>query len=186
MFLLDPGRGARRRARIRDMAVHGSNVTVRTIGKVGRDGWHRLYGAGASIRRAIQRTPVNDDVLVERVRSKLGRLVSHPHAIAVSAANGSVILKGPVLEREAEQLLRTVRRISGVRRLVDELDRHERPDSIAALQGGRARGDRPDVLQRRWPPATRAAVGAAGGALVVLARRYMNRPRRALKRSAAR
>jgi len=47
-------------------------------------------------------TPVDDDVLVERVRAHLGRAVSHPHAVDVGAADGVVTLRGPTAPRSAD------------------------------------------------------------------------------------
>ncbi|MBI2186109.1 MAG: hypothetical protein HYU37_03165 [Acidobacteria bacterium] len=45
---------------------------------------------------------------------------------------------------------------------------HEQPEHIPALQGGRAPvGQRLDVLQTNWAPATRVLVGGAGMALAV-------------------
>jgi uncharacterized membrane protein len=115
----------------------------------------------------VRHEPVEDDVLTERVRAKLGRLVSHSHAVEVSAANGVVTLKGPILKREAGGLVRAIARVPGVCDVVDQLESHEQAGNVPSLQGGRAPvGDRPDVLQANWAPATRAVVGTAGAALV--------------------
>jgi osmotically-inducible protein OsmY len=57
-----------------------------------------------------------NDVLAQRVRARIGHVVSHPHAITVKAHKGVVTLEGPILEHEVERLLETVRSVRGVRR----------------------------------------------------------------------
>lgn len=167
-YFLDPDRGARRRARVRDSLVHTATMTRRALGAAGRDVAHRTYGTAASLRHLVRHEPVDDEVLVERVRAKLGRHVSHPHAIDVNAVDGVVMLSGPILEREADAVIHAVERLDGVRDVIDQLDRHEQADSIPSLQGGRPRpGERIDALQTNWAPATRVLVGTAGAALAV-------------------
>ena len=77
-------------------------------------------------------------------------------------------------------LLRAVRRVRGVRDVEDLLEVHEQPD-VPALQGGTERtGERLDLFQSSWAPATQALVAvAAVGVLATLLRG------RALVRSAA-
>jgi BON domain-containing protein len=176
-YFLDPARGARRRARVRDTLVHSAMITRRAIGTASRDIAHRTYGTAASLRSRFRHEPVDDQVLVDRLRAKLGRLVWHPHAIEVSADQGRVTLRGPILTREADHLVRAVERIDGVQQVVDHLERHEQAGNIPALQGGRPpAGDRIDLLRTNWAPTTRVLVGAAGAALAIagLARRDRN------------
>jgi hypothetical protein len=165
-YFLDPGRGARRRARVRDRMTHAAVVTRRAIGTTSRDARHRVYGTAATLRTVLRRDPADDVVIVERVRAALGRLVSHPHAIGVMASEGVVRLQGSILKHEAERLVHAVRRIRGVRDVIDHLDPHEQAGHVPSLQGGRApSGDRVDVLQEHWAPITRAIVGTGGAAL---------------------
>jgi hypothetical protein len=58
-------------------------------------------------------TTLDDRTPVERVRAKLGRVVSHPYAIAVTADNCVVTLSGPILEAEVPRLLQTVEGVRG-------------------------------------------------------------------------
>jgi hypothetical protein len=112
---------------------------------------------------------VSDEVLAERVRAKLGRRVSHPHSIDVDARDGCITLSGLIVAREVKDLLSAVSSISGVRAVDNRLDAHESSEHVSALQGGRKRpGDRLDVFQERWAPATRLSVGAIGGALMAV------------------
>ena len=165
-YFLDPDRGARRRARIRDTVAHSATLTRRAVGTTSRDARHRLYGTAASVRSLVRRGEVEDQVLVERVRAKIGRLVSHPHAIQVVASAGNVTLSGPILAREASRLVRATRRVSGVRHVIDNLDLHDQAGNVPSLQGGRApTGNQVDVLQYYWSPTTRCIVGTAGATL---------------------
>ena len=165
-YFLDPGRGARRRAEVRDRFTHAAVVTRRAIATTGRDARPRAYGTTAALRTALRRDRADDVVIVERVRALLGRLVSHPHALGVMASEGVVRLQGPILKREAESLLRAVARVRGVRDVIDHLEVHEQAGHVPSLQGGRApAGYRVDVFQERWAPTTRAIAGTAGAAL---------------------
>jgi hypothetical protein len=88
---------------------------------------------------------------------------SHPRAIEVEARNGEVTLSGPILAREAANVVSTIESVPGVRRVIDRLERHETADGIPSLQGeGTAPGHRLDIFQSNWAPATQALVAAAG------------------------
>jgi uncharacterized membrane protein len=109
-----------------------------------------------------------------RVRARIGRSVSHPHAISVTAHDGHVSLSGPVLAHEADRLLSGVSSTPGVKSVENALSVHTQADDVPSLQGGRPRtGDRPALMQTNWPPTARLLVGLAGGALMAncLARR---------------
>jgi uncharacterized membrane protein len=117
---------------------------------------------------------VSDEVLVERIRSAMGRIVSHPHAVRVSAQNGRITLIGPILAHEASHLIARVQSVRGVRSINNQLEAHEGAGDLAALQGGRKRpGDVADWRQSNWSPATRLVAGAVGSGLMAncLARR---------------
>ena len=135
MYFLDPERGRRRRALVRDKLAHTTRVTTDALGSAGGDLAHRATGLVARARNLLRRGPIDDDVLVERVRAKLGRTVSHPHAIAVAAVDGVVRLRGPVLQSEIQRLIQSVTRVAGVRRVVNQLEAHSRVGDGLWLQG---------------------------------------------------
>jgi hypothetical protein len=81
MYFLDPHEGRRRRARTRDKVVHAGKRLNEASRVTARDTVHRAYGVLANARKLFQHEEVADDVLIERVRAELGRVVSHPHAI---------------------------------------------------------------------------------------------------------
>lgn len=169
-WLFDPQSGRRRRAVARDRI----RSRVKRLDEAARvaaiDLRNRTTGTIASVRSlATGDDDVDDDVLAARVRATLGRVVSHPRAVDVSANDGIVTLRGPVLEHEVASLLRAVRGVRGVKAVDDRLEPHERPGRIPALQGGRPREQRIDLLQEHWAPATRLLVGTGGTALALYA-----------------
>jgi hypothetical protein len=166
MYYLDPERGRRRRALVRDRVAHAARVTGDAAGATRRDMAHRTSGTVAAIRGRLSREPVDDQVLVERVRARLGRLVSHPHALDVFAANGAVTLRGPILQHEVNRLMSAVARVAGVRDVISDLQEHKEPGNIPSLQGGSTPGEpEPDILHRNWSPTTRVIAGSSGIAL---------------------
>src|SRR5215471_4663415 len=160
MYVADPREGRRRRARVRDTAVHAAHAMNSTAGMTVRDVEHRASGLAARFfaRIAGRPSPV-DDVLVARVRSRLGRLVSHPGAIEVTAANGVVRLSGPMFESELDQLLSGIAEVTGVSRVEHRLQLHRRSEALPALQGS---GPMRTSRAFRWTPTGRLLAGAAG------------------------
>jgi uncharacterized membrane protein len=168
MYFLDPGRGARRRALIRDKTVHALRKAEDAAETTVRDLRNRAKGLAAETRARFDGDDVDDVVLVARVRAEMGRVVSHPASIIVTAADGRVTLSGPVLADEADALLARARGVRGVRDVVSLLEVHERAENVSGLQGGGARpGAEFELLQENWTPAARLLVGAAGGALAL-------------------
>jgi uncharacterized membrane protein len=167
MYLLDPDRGARRRALVRDKSVHAVHRLNDLLDKSARDLTYRARGLAAEARSTVRHQHVSDEVLVERVRAQLGRVVSHPHAIKVHAVDGCVTLEGPVLADEAAPLLSRAGAVPGVRGVDDRLEPHQACDAIPALQGRARRAEpRAGHARARWSPIARLAAGVAGGWLV--------------------
>jgi uncharacterized membrane protein len=174
MFIFDPDRGRRRRARARDQMAHARRMLMRATSATSRDLTHRVYGAMAESGNLFRRERVSDDVLIERVRSRIGRSVSHPRAISVTVNDGHVSLSGPILAHEVGRLLSSVSSAPGVRGVENVLTVHTEAENISSLQGGRPRtGDRFALMQTNWSPTARLMAGITGGALMVncLARR---------------
>jgi CBS domain-containing protein len=161
MYLLDPNRGRRRRAFVRHKAAGLFSGAAGVAKRVRRDAGNRI---GAESRSGFHEMP--DDRLVDRIRSKMGREVSHPHSIQVSANGGRVTLRGPILESEVDRLVRTLSKIPGVASVDNQLEAKKSGAGIPGLQGEGSRA-RMDFLQKNWPPATRVAASAIGGGLVL-------------------
>jgi len=166
MFLMDPDRGRARRALLRDKTGSAYGEVRASVDSAQADLANRAKGLVAKAKSLVQHEPVEDDQLVARVRAKVGRLVSHPHAIDVTAQHGRITVSGDVLEQEAEGLLSGVGAIRGVSAVCDHLLRHRDAASVASLQGGREQpAERQQVWRHDWPPALRVLAGVAGGAL---------------------
>lgn len=168
MYMVDPDRGKRRRALMRDKLARASHKVPDAISATARDISNRVQGMAAQATSAFSSEDVSDEVLVARVRSKLGRIVSHPSSIEVAANQGRVVLSGPILAHETNDLLACVRAVPGVKEVDNLLDVHKQAGDVPGLQGGEPRsGDRFDLMQENWSPTSRLLAGAAGGALAV-------------------
>lgn len=160
MYFLDPIRGRRRRARINEAVLHAQKHERDLLAKAARDAKQRAHGM---IERAKHRPSPDapDQVVDSRVRACLGRAVSHPGAIDIIVQDGRVILRGPVFSREADFVIRAVRRVPGVHEVIDRMERHDSAGSISSLQGeGRSR------RRRVWSPTKQVAATGAGVLLV--------------------
>jgi hypothetical protein len=166
MFLLDPDRGKRRRALLRDKCLWSARKTSEAAQVTARDLRNRAHGIASNIQSTFKSEPVGDSKLVDRVRSKLGRVVSHPGAIEVTAQDGVVTIAGPILLEEVPHLLAEANRVSGVKEVINNLEPHAEADKHPALQGGRERqGTRFEFMQENWSPAARFIAGALGASL---------------------
>jgi osmotically-inducible protein OsmY len=127
MFLLDPQRGRTRRARLRDKAVR----TVHDVEGAARgrtvDAAHRVAGALAEARGALRPEIPDDDIVRERIRARIGRLVEHPHELETTVKDGRITLSGRVSTGELPELLARVRIVRGVREIENRLDVYEGP-----------------------------------------------------------
>ena len=167
MYLLDPHRGPRRRALIRDKSVHALHALNELFEKGARDLACRTRGFIAETRSFLRDEDVPDDILKERVRAKLGHIVSRPHAIDVVVRDGQVTLAGPVPAEDVARLLAAIAVVPGVRDLEPHLDIYVARDSVPELQGGDR--DEEKRLQRsreRWSPILRLLAGLTGVGLV--------------------
>jgi hypothetical protein len=162
-FMFDPSRGRRRRALATDRIRRARRKTRDALDATARDIANRTVGIVAATRGRLANDGVDDGILVDRVRAKLGRVCSHPRAIEVEAAQGVVTLRGPVLTPELNDVLGAAARVRGVGSVRNELEPHDSADSVPSLQGaGTVAGSTLDVLQRNWAPGTQALVAAAG------------------------
>jgi uncharacterized membrane protein len=167
MYWLDPATGGRRRALVRDQVVslltnagHGARVAARDLA-------HRVAGLGARAYRVLRSSSAADEVIVARVRAALGRVVSHPGAVHVSASNGHVSLTGPILSSEHGRLMQAMRAVRGAKTVEDQLEVFKRADHVSALQGGRSRFEHAGIVGEDWPPALRLLATVGGTAAML-------------------
>jgi len=153
MYVLDPERGKRRRAIVRDKAVAGAHRAGERLSSRSRDVANRARGVASELKSLTRDEETSDRVLEERVRARLGRVVSRPAAIEVAAIAGTVVLSGAVVASEVDDLLSAARGVSGVEDVENRLEVYETPEEVegrtVALQVG---GDLPRNFDR-WEPA---------------------------------
>lgn len=177
MYVFDPQIGRRRRALARDKVIRFAHKSFDAIDVTARDLKNRAIGVLAKTRNLVSKEDVSDEMLEQRVRSKLGALVSHPSSIEVEAENGKVTFSGPILADEVERLLGRVSSMREVKAVDSRLEVHQEPGNIPGLQGQPAQrktGETPDIMQASWSPATRFIAGAAGGTLALYGLRRLN------------
>ncbi len=168
MYILDPDRGRRRRMLMRHKYEHTLHASREFWRKARLDLENRISGIIHELTGRLRPDHADDRVVTERVRATLGRCVSHPHAIHVESHNGQVTLSGPILAEEVPNLLQAVYRVRGVSYVDNQLEVHEEPGNVAALQGGTpAHKRRREIMQQNWSPATRTLAQCGGSMLLM-------------------
>jgi uncharacterized membrane protein len=182
MYLLDPASGRRRRAVLRDKAVHYGHRLEKAAETICRDAANRSWGAAAeawSWLGSLVSGPVSDAVLAERVRSRMGRFVCRPSEVQVAVADGRVTLLGSATQAEIDDLLPAVRSVPGVAALESQMTVRE-PEVVRgqALSGPAMRHSRRHGHRHHHPshgngtgpssmPITRSVVGGLGAAALI-------------------
>jgi osmotically-inducible protein OsmY len=135
MYFLDPDRGARRRNTAFDRATSTLRQQGRSALMAAQHARNHAVGAAAELRGRLQEGDVDDDQLVERVRAELGHHARHTSGIEITAHEGCVVLRGPVLADEVVEVVRSVTGVRGVHRVDNQLDVHANAGRTSALQG---------------------------------------------------
>ncbi len=160
VYLLDPAHGKNRRALLGGKLVRTWHKVAAAAQISSMDLGNRLTGLVADAWSATQPEKVTDEVLLSRVRAKLGHIVAHPSRIHTQAEQGVVTLAGDVLEGEVPDLIRATGSVRGVAEVRNQLTAHKRPEDLPALPYEKLR-------LHRWPPSTRLLVGGAGSLLAL-------------------
>lgn len=166
MYFLDPARGNRRRALVRDQVVSMWTDFDGAVEAAVQDVGNRAEGWVAEAKAQLQGGDATDQVLERRVRAELGRISRHPGAIQVDASRGRVTLSGPILKREVGRVMESVSSVRGVSKVDNQLEIHDQPGDVPGLQG--QPGPPPaqfELLQSNWTPAVRMLTGLAGGTM---------------------
>lgn len=135
VYLLDPDKGRRRRALVRDQFVHAGHELDEAARAGTRHVRNRVVGLAHEARAALTEREVEDRVLEERVRSAAGRTVSNPGSLLVSADGGRVTLSGEIPSKEVQELVRTARSVRGVHHVENQLTVVTDPSHTPGLQG---------------------------------------------------
>jgi len=172
MFLLDPARGARRRALLRDKMVWASRRTAEAADAAFRDLGNRFQGAQSRARHLFTKRAVDDATLEQRVKTSLGRVTPRHRAISARASGGYVTLTGDVLMSESRSVLEAVERVRGASGVQNNMRTHLSPDTAPALQRGATVPRRWTAwLTRSWSPTALVA----GGAVIAVAAAALTR-----------
>jgi hypothetical protein len=166
MYVCDPEKGRRRRALLRDRTSSILREARVNVGKKSRDVRNRVRGLVAEVSTHFRCDAVSNEVLEERVRSQMGRVVSEAGDIEVLANDGQVILRGVVPAGEVfERLLRRVSGVRGVRGVENQLNVRGRHDAgraaVSANGDGGARHTSEGLPTRARVFATFAGSGLA-------------------------
>jgi hypothetical protein len=149
MFFFDSVSGGRRRALVRDKIVGAGHDAAYAGQAKGKRAFDHLRGLFSTrhLDRVTRSQPENDQQLHDRIRARLGRVISHPKSVHVEVNQGRVTLTGHILTKEVAELLNEVERNAGVKAVHNQLVCHETAQGIPELQG---RTEPSGREQRRW------------------------------------
>jgi hypothetical protein len=121
MYFMDSRSGSRRRALVRDKVNHWQKAGIESFEKQTRNISNRFYGMLVEAQHWLDRRKeeVDDTILVQRIRSKMGRVLSHPKMVHVEVLNGRVKLSGYALGSELPRLYDSIRHVRGVRSIME-------------------------------------------------------------------
>jgi uncharacterized membrane protein len=158
-YFLDGENGGRRRAAFARKAQKLGREIAKGAELSLRDVENRVSGLARQTWTSFIRPPLDDRVQVERVRARMGRIVSHPHKIHVTADNGVITLWGEAAEQDARRLVEAVAAMPGIRSVQNEID----------FCSASAMPEKGDVFTQarhqtllRWSPSRRLLAGSAG------------------------
>ena len=164
-YFLDRENGRQRRARVVKTTSRLAQAIAEGAELGFRDTQHRLTGMAKHAWFSFRREHLDDRVLVERIRSRMGRILSHPHKIHVASDRGTITLWGQAPEGETHELIHAVQAMHGVREVFDHIEEWE-PETPRVLDPASFRKARISTLLN-WNPAQRLVAGVAGSALAI-------------------
>ena len=122
----------------------------------------------ARARDALSGEIVPDQVLCDRVRAAMGRVVSHPGAITVTAENGHVTLSGLVMAHEFDNLMGCAMHVRGVKSVRNNVQVRRDSGDESCLQGDGHMINHRSMMERlHRSPAFRVGESCLGGALAL-------------------
>src|SRR6476659_3268486 len=135
MYYLDPQTGRRRRALVRDKSAAVGHDVKEAARSRTRRAVNHVRGAAARTRAQLANEVVDDDILRDRVRSRLGHLVDAP--IDVEVRDGRVVLIGNLTARGFDELISDISAVPGVQHVESRLPTGRATDETST--GGDAR-----------------------------------------------
>lgn len=135
-YVFDSERGRRRRATLIDKVGKYVRDSLDAVEGQAENLINRSKGLILQVDKMLHTEPrPSDDLLTKRLRSKMGRYVTHSRSIEISVDGGEVNLRGPILTREVDDFVSMVKRENGVTRVFNDLDVYPSSDHIPGLQG---------------------------------------------------
>ena len=162
-YFLDRQHGPERRARFARNAERLGSAAVDGVSLGIRDTGHRLLGKARHVWLTTRRDHVDDRVLAERIRSRMGRILTHPHKIQVACDKGAVTLWGEASQDEVRDLTHAVAGISGVKEVLDHIEIQESAMGPAHEQDTLLKARH--AIRLNWSPWQRLLASTAGAAL---------------------
>ena len=164
-YFLNGEEGKRRRAAFSKKAGRLTTSLADGAAKIATDVQHRLQGKALEAFHGLHRDQPSDRVLEQRIRSRMGRIVAHPHGIHVVSDAGTITLWGVAAENEIRRLIAAVESMPGVSEVLNHLEPHEtkEPETQELSSMKQARHE----ARLNWSPAARVCAGTAGAALAV-------------------
>lgn len=129
------------------------------------DSRNHLVGLLSQYTPKFQAEQASDRVLEERIRSRIGRVVSHPHKIHVVCQGGVATLWGIVPQEEISELVRVAEATPGVSEVLDHLEIGP-AEEFATGQNNPLREARNEI-RLNWSRSKRLLVGTTGAALAL-------------------
>ncbi len=164
MYFFDPRQGTRRRSMIRDQFNRTVNQANDAVDTAVIDLRNRTRGVLAEMAGRLENEDPSGWVLEERVRARLGRQLRRS-GIDVRSDGNRIILSGPVLRENVDQVIRLASRTRGVREIDNQLQVFDNPQDMPSIKG------QAPIIQnggsRRWSPSTRLLAGVGGGTLAL-------------------
>ena len=127
-----------------------------------KDAQHHFVGGIACLSARLRNEEATDEVIVERVRSRMGRVVAHPHPIKVVSDQGLITLWGPIARHELLPLLYKVKATPGVKDIQNHLTAYDPKEEIPSSHSENGKSG-----EIAWSPFKRLLIGAAGAAAVI-------------------
>ena len=168
MYFLDPAKGERRRSLVGDQINSAVHSLPEAAQATKEDFKNRAYGFYREARDYFTSDEdVSDRVIEARVRTKLGRTVSHPSALQVYSQDGNVTVSGEILSDEVSALLSGVKSVKGVEAVDNNMKVFNSPGDVPSLQGNPGSQPQWEYFQENWSPAARFLAGSLGGGALI-------------------
>jgi uncharacterized membrane protein len=182
MYFFDPHQGNRRRALIRDRVNSFINNMDDSIDVIVEDTRNRARGVLSEMTAKLSDQGTTPDwILEERVRAALGRATRHSRLLEIRSNGGNILISGPALRAEKDEIVKSATRARGVHSVQDEMQVFETAKDLPSLQipntGTYTYSAHPRQRQN-WSPATRLLSGVGGSLLTLygLKRKGLSKP----------